>query len=177
MGMAMEKDKDVEFDDSLGEKATQKPTINENLVGLLVSMESTLTKLHWERQEQKRKEKLKPKVAWQVVAGGCLLAGSILAVLFAMDGVRKEMESLRKIPMVASIDTGETKLDFKKMQDAIAFAAGNGALQVNQHTDSKVDEILQKLSILDALVHRVSRNTSPKAKKKPKKHHYQSILR
>jgi hypothetical protein len=158
-------------------KAAQKPPIDEKLVGLLVSMESTLTKLNWERQEQKRKEKLKPKVGWQVVAGGGVLAVSLLAVLFAMDGVRKEVEGLRKLPVMASIDTGETKLDFKKMQDAIAFAAGNGALQVNQHTDSKVDEILQKLASLDALVHRVSRNTAPKAKKKPKKHHRQSILR
>ena len=168
MGMAMENE---------SEKTVQKPPIDEKLVGLLVSMESTLTKLNWERQEQKRKEKLKPKVSWQVVAGGCLLAGSILAVLFAMDGVRKEVEGLRKLPVMASIDTGETRLDFKKMQDAIAFAAGNGALQVNQHTDSKVEEILKKLESLDVLVHRVSRNTSPKAKKKSKKHHYQSMLR
>lgn len=175
MGMITEND--LDFNDCILGKSSPKTPIDEKLIGLLVSMESTLTKLSWERQEQKRKEKLRPKVSWHVVAVGCLLAGSILAVLFAMDGVRKEVEDLRKLPVMASIDTGETKLDFKKMQDAIAFAAGNGALQVNQHTDSKVEEILQKLAMLDYLVHKVSRNTSPKSKKKPKKHHYQSILR
>lgn len=51
-------------------------------------------------------------------------------------------------PLAARVDTGEPKKEFDKLHEAIAFAAGDGALLVNQHTDSRIDEILARLDKL-----------------------------